>query len=170
MIHFVATFPIHTSTGAERIFSLAVDEAGALVATAFGELDALKRRANLGEVFRDRQRTGAAAAEIEAYFAGEITTFRVPLAAKGTPFQLRVWSALRDIPYGKTCSYGDLAKKLKSSPRAVGRGNATNPICLVVPCHRVIGVDGSLTGFAFGEEVKRELLNHEAAVLRRAAS
>ena len=96
------------------------------------------------------------------YLAGKRADFDIPLAPSGTAFQQRVWEALREIPRGETRSYGALAKKLRSSARAVGRANATNPICVTVPCHRVIGMDGSLTGFAFGVETKRRLLALES--------
>ena len=87
------------------------------------------------------------------------------LAPCGTPFQQSVWTALQRIPFGETRSYGQLATELGNpgAARAVGRANATNPIALIVPCHRVIGSDGSLTGFAFGEDIKRRLLAHEGA-------
>ncbi|MEZ6232576.1 MAG: methylated-DNA--[protein]-cysteine S-methyltransferase [Phycisphaerales bacterium] len=102
--------------------------------------------------------------ELAAYLAGRSDRFTVPLAAPGTPFQAEVWAALRRIPAGVTRSYGDLARSLgrPTAFRAVARANATNPIALLVPCHRVIGSDGSLTGYAGGLAVKRWLLDHEA--------
>ena len=105
--------------------------------------------------------------QLAGYFAGRRRTFDLELAMKGSPFQRRVWEALRQIPYGETVSYGELARELDvpASPRAVGVANARNPICVVVPCHRVIGADGSLTGFAGGLERKRLLLDLEAGVL-----
>jgi methylated-DNA-[protein]-cysteine S-methyltransferase len=104
--------------------------------------------------------------QVLAYFAGERREFELPLAPGGTDFQQRVWAALQRIPFGETRSYGQLAAGLgnPAASRAVGRANARNPICLIVPCHRVIGADGSLTGFAFGEEIKRRLLEHERVV------
>jgi len=158
MTHPFCTFP--TPLG---IMSLATDDSGAIVATAFGGQDALGTRFAAGELVRDNERTKEAREQIAAYFARERRNFTLRLAPQGTPFQLRVWTALRAIPFGGTRSYGELARELESSPRAVGRANATNPICLIVPCHRVIGADGSLTGFAFGEELKRRLLIHEGA-------
>ena len=100
-----------------------------------------------------------------AYFAGKLRKFTLRLAPEGTPFQQKVWSALRRIPFGVTRSYGEIAAQLDNpkASRAVGRANGTNPICLIVPCHRVIGADGSLTGFAYGEKIKRRLLEHEGA-------
>jgi len=101
--------------------------------------------------------------QLDAYFAGELKTFDIPLGLDGTPFQLRVWSALRDIPFGQTRSYGQLAASLgaPSAMRAVGAANGRNPIAIVVPCHRVVGADGSLTGFGGGIERKKFLLNLE---------
>lgn len=148
-------------------FSVAVDESGAVVATAFGDLGALVARCSGDvELIADEKHTAAARAQITAYLAGKRREFELPLAARGTDFQQRVWKALRAIPRGETRSYGALAKSLKSSARAVGRANATNPICLIVPCHRVIGADGALTGFAFGEEIKRRLLALEGVACR----
>ena len=148
-------------------FSVAVDETGALVATAFGDVNALGKRFVAGELVRDAWRTNPAREQIAAYFAGERREFSLSLAPSGTPFQHRVWSALQQIPCGETRTYGQLASQLgnPAASRAVGRANATNPICLIVPCHRVIGSDGSLTGFAFGEEIKRRLLEHERTLV-----
>jgi methylated-DNA-[protein]-cysteine S-methyltransferase len=105
----------------------------------------------------------AARAQLAAYFAGELTAFDLPLAARGTPFQERVWRALREIPYGATVSYGELARRLGDprATRAVGAANGRNPLSIVVPCHRVVGADGTLTGFGGGIERKRWLLAHE---------
>ncbi len=105
----------------------------------------------------------SAAAQLAAYFAGELTAFDLPLAPAGTPFQLRVWAALRTIPYGQTVSYGQLARQIGSpaASRAVGLANGRNPIALVVPCHRVVGADGSLTGYGGGLDRKRFLLDLE---------
>lgn len=106
----------------------------------------------------------AARAQLEEYFAGRRTSFDLPLAARGTPFQLRVWEALRGIGYGEAISYAELARRIGNprAIRAVGGANARNPISIVVPCHRVVGADGSLTGFGGGMERKRWLLDHEA--------
>lgn len=105
----------------------------------------------------------AVADQLDAYFAGELTTFHVALAPAGTPFQLRVWAALREIPYGQTRSYGEIASHLgqPGAARAVGLANGRNPIGIIVPCHRVIGADGSLTGYGGGMERKRALLELE---------
>lgn len=116
---------------------------------------------------KDWQRDDAALneprAQLQAYFAGQLRDFELPLAAEGTQFQQRVWRALCDIPYGETLSYGDLARRIgqPTAARAVGLANGQNPIAIVVPCHRVIGANGSLTGYGGGLERKRWLLAHE---------
>ncbi|AHG88330.1 Methylated-DNA--protein-cysteine methyltransferase [Gemmatirosa kalamazoonensis] len=109
----------------------------------------------------------AARVQLAEYFAGARTTFELPLAPRGTPFQRRVWMALRDIPYGRTISYLDLARRVGDvrATRAVGAANGRNPLPIVVPCHRVIGTDGSLTGFGGGIARKQWLLAHEGALL-----
>jgi methylated-DNA-[protein]-cysteine S-methyltransferase len=114
---------------------------------------------------RDDVRFAAVRAQLAAYFAGELTAFDLPLAPVGTPFQMRVWRALCDIPFGETVSYGTLARRIgaASASRAVGHANGQNPISIIVPCHRVVGADGSLTGFGGGLPRKRFLLQHEAA-------
>ena len=103
--------------------------------------------------------------ELDAYFAGRLETFTVPLAPNGTEFQRRVWSVLREIPFGTTISYADLARRVSNAAavRAVGAANGRNPIPIIVPCHRVIGSDGSLTGFGGGIPRKKWLLEHEGA-------
>jgi methylated-DNA-[protein]-cysteine S-methyltransferase len=105
---------------------------------------------------------------LEAYFAGDFEPIaKIKVRTAGTPFQQQVWSALCEIPAGTTLSYGQLAAKLgnPSASRAVGRANGLNPVAIVVPCHRVIGANGSLTGFGGGIERKKWLLDHEAAHL-----
>lgn len=104
--------------------------------------------------------------QLDAYFAGKLREFDLPLLARGTPFQRTVWNALREIPYGETVSYADVARRVgrPSAVRAVGAANGRNPLAIVVPCHRVIGSDGSLTGYAGGLEMKRALLTLEAGV------
>jgi methylated-DNA-[protein]-cysteine S-methyltransferase len=106
------------------------------------------------------------AAQLEAYFAGDLKEFTVPLAPSGTAFQLAVWTELTKIPYGSTVSYGDIARALGKrlvASRAVGLANGANPISVIVPCHRVIGSDGSLTGYGGGLERKELLLRLEGA-------
>jgi methylated-DNA-[protein]-cysteine S-methyltransferase len=101
--------------------------------------------------------------QLDDYFAGKRRDFDVPLAPSGTDFQLRVWAALREIPYGETWSYLELATKVGNPKacRAVGLANGRNPIAVIVPCHRVIGADGSLTGYGGGVDRKRLLLDLE---------
>ena len=110
----------------------------------------------------------AAARQLEAYFGGDLVRFDLPLELHGTEFQRRCWLALASIPYGQTVSYGEQARRLGLGPdsaRAVGAANGRNPLPIVLPCHRVIGADGSLTGFGGGLDVKRYLLEHEGALL-----
>jgi methylated-DNA-[protein]-cysteine S-methyltransferase len=109
-----------------------------------------------------------AAAQLVAYFAGARTVFELPLDLYGSEFQRRCWLALATIPYGTTVSYGEQARRLGLGPdaaRAVGSANGQNPLPVILPCHRVIGVDGSLTGFGGGLDLKRFLLEHEGALL-----
>jgi methylated-DNA-[protein]-cysteine S-methyltransferase len=98
--------------------------------------------------------------QLGEYFAGERLCFELPLLMSGTPFERRVWEALREIPYGSTVSYGELAHRIgrPSAPRAVGLANGRNPISVIVPCHRVVGANGSLTGYGGGLQRKRMLL------------
>ena len=104
-----------------------------------------------------------AAAELAAYFAGELRAFTVPLAPKGTPFQQKVWAALREIPYGETRSYKEIAAMVgnEKACRAVGMANNRNPLPIFIPCHRVVGADGKLVGYAGGLDVKTLLLELE---------
>ncbi len=101
--------------------------------------------------------------ELAEYFAGERRAFSVPLTPAGSEFQRSVWRALVAIPYGETISYGELARRVGSVARAVGTANGSNPLPIIVPCHRVIGADGSLTGFGGGLAIKRALLELEGA-------
>jgi methylated-DNA-[protein]-cysteine S-methyltransferase len=101
--------------------------------------------------------------QLQEYFAGKRQAFDVPLDPKGTVFQMKAWRELKKIPYGKTISYGEQAKRIGDAKkaRAAGMANGRNPICIIVPCHRVIGVSGALTGFGGGLKVKQYLLSHE---------
>jgi methylated-DNA-[protein]-cysteine S-methyltransferase len=167
MIFFYDTFT--TPLG---IFSVACDASGQVLATAFGHLMILERRleparrtlaVTARRPERDAVVTLPAREQILAYFAGARFGFDLPLAPVGTAFQKRAWAALARIPFGETRTYRQLAAEIgqPGAARAVGRANALNPMCLIVPCHRVIGADGSLTGFAFGPAIKQRLLDHE---------
>lgn len=116
---------------------------------------------------RDDAAFAAAREQLAAYFAGERTDFDLPVAATGTPFQHEVWHALTEIPYGTTWSYGDLAQRIgkPAAVRAVGLANGRNPVSIVVPCHRVVGADGSLTGYGGGLDRKRFLLDLERGAI-----
>ncbi|WOX05073.1 methylated-DNA--[protein]-cysteine S-methyltransferase [Microbulbifer pacificus] len=111
--------------------------------------------------------TDLAAAQLQAYFSGERQAFDLPLDAAGTPFQQSVWRALCAIPYGETRNYRELAETIGNpkAVRAVARANGANPLSVVVPCHRVIGSDGTLTGYAGGLEMKARLLALEGALI-----
>jgi methylated-DNA-[protein]-cysteine S-methyltransferase len=104
--------------------------------------------------------------QLAEYFDGRRRRFEIPLAPGGTPFELEVWRALEAIPYGETISYGELASRIgrPDAPRAVGAANGRNPIAVIIPCHRVVGADGSLTGYGGGLERKRLLLDLEAGI------
>jgi methylated-DNA-[protein]-cysteine S-methyltransferase len=104
--------------------------------------------------------------QLDEYFAGTRTSFDLPLRPVGTPFQLAAWAVLRTIPYGATMTYGEQARQLgdPNKARAVGAANGRNPLSIIVPCHRVTGASGSLTGFAGGLDAKRWLLDHERGV------
>ncbi len=116
---------------------------------------------------RDDEAFTEAARQLSAYFAGDLTRFDLPTAAEGTEFQQRVWQALDEIPYGTTTTYGALAERLgvpRAEVRALGAALGANPLLLVRACHRVIGADGSMRGYAAGVERKVQLLTHEGAL------
>lgn len=117
---------------------------------------------------RDDHRLREARRQLQAYFAEELKVFELPLALHGTGFQRSVWQELLKIPYGQTTSYGELAGRLgqPKASRAVGLANGRNPISIIVPCHRVVGANGTLTGYGGGLPRKRWLLDHEAGVPR----
>ncbi len=148
-------------------FSAAVNSDGSLVGTAFGDERALQARIPAYSLARDTERLRAAREQICAFLVGELHEFHLTLAPQGSNFQQRVWRELQRIPRGETRTYGQIAQAIAqpTAARAVGRANATNPICLIVPCHRVIGADRSLTGFAFGEPLKRQLLELEQSAI-----
>jgi methylated-DNA-[protein]-cysteine S-methyltransferase len=112
---------------------------------------------------RDPNHFAAVKTQLKAYFAGECNTFDVPLFLQGTPFQMTVWSALRDIPYGRVVSYQWVADRIgrPGAVRAVGAANGRNPIAIIIPCHRVIGKNGGLTGYGGGLDVKQRLIRLE---------
>jgi methylated-DNA-[protein]-cysteine S-methyltransferase len=143
-------------------FAAWVDDAGRLVRFEFS---ARKGARDYPDASKDKAALGDIQQQIAEYDAGTRKTFDVVRAARGSEFQHRVWDALWDIPYGETTSYGAVAKQLglTNGARAVGLANGQNPIALIVPCHRVIGADGSLTGFGGGLPLKKALLAHEAA-------
>lgn len=163
-----ATHEVETPAGPMLVV---VDESGALARLEFlagRTADSLLREtgSNGDEWVEDAAACSAVAEQLDEYFHGGRTTFELELAPRGTPFQRQVWQALREIPYGQTSSYGELARQVgrPKGSRAVGRANGSNPIAVVVPCHRVIGADGSLTGYASGVEIKRLLLELEGAL------
>lgn len=136
-------------------------ESGALAAVYFAEH---KRRPDVDSFGpSDSSAFGAVTEQLGEYFAGARTTFDLPLEPTGNDFQLRVWALLREIPYGETRSYGQLAAALgdRNLSQAVGAANGRNPISIIVPCHRVVGADGNLVGYAGGLERKRFLLGLE---------
>jgi methylated-DNA-[protein]-cysteine S-methyltransferase len=134
----------------------------------------LQRHRPLEETFGARDRTPFTEVirQLEEYFAARRTEFDVPVTLVGSPFQRIVWAALRDIPYGETASYGQLAERIgrRSAARAVGLANGRNPIGIIVPCHRVVGATGDLTGYGGGLERKRHLLDFERQGCARASS
>lgn len=141
-------------------------DGGGVVAVHFeGRWDAQVHRERSG----DQRALGMlrwACEELDAYFAGALQEFRVPCIANGTPFQRNVWNALREIPFGAVTSYRAIARRIgnERSVRAVGAANGANPIPIIIPCHRIIGSDGTLTGFGGGLERKQWLLEHEGAI------
>ena len=147
-------------------FTVAVDIHGAVASAVFGTELVLAARNPDTALARDPAATREARRQLEDYFAGRRRRFTLKLAAGGTWFQRRVRDELTRIPFGATTSYGELAVEVgrPGAARAVGRANATNPICIIVPCHRVIRSDGALTGFAYGTTIKRQLLELEGAL------
>ena len=145
MIRSVMQSPV----GAVTVFS----DGEAIVGIRFGNLGGDEPDAVISEAIR----------QLGEYFDGKRKSFELPLKPCGTPFQESVWRALRDIPYGETRAYGDIAKSVgnEKACRAVGMANNKNPIAIVIPCHRVIGADGSLTGYAAGTDIKKFLLELE---------
>ncbi|SQI41876.1 Methylated-DNA--protein-cysteine methyltransferase, inducible [Leminorella richardii] len=141
-----------------------IDDKNRLVRLSF-HLEHDKGYAQQHGIERSDERVAFVAEQIHQYQRGERRQFSLPIALNGTPFQMRVWQELCDIPLGETITYRTLAERIGNpkAVRAVGRANGTNPISLIVPCHRVIGSDGSLTGYEGGIAVKEKLLNFEKA-------
>ncbi len=134
-------------------------------------IDLTSRTQTPPESRRDDHALADAHEQLRAYFAGDLRTFTLPLNPLGTPFQRKVWSALQEIPYGETSTYARIATQLKkpTATRAVGAANGANPIPFIIPCHRVIGSNGALTGYALGVDLKRTLLALERAIPQRDA-
>jgi len=170
--HFLERIP--TPVGE---FLIVTDDGGRLRATHFGDHEGdLRRRLrrDIGAAdLAPRPRPSAAATALAGYFAGDVHAIEgLPVETGGTPFQRAVWAALREIPCGATASYGEIARRIgrPKAVRAVGMANNANPVGVVVPCHRVIGASGDLTGYGGGLERKRWLLDHEARCLELAGT
>ncbi len=156
-----------------RFFTTASSPVGRLTLVAAGDRlvaltfddDSHAARAR-GDAARDDRRLRAVATQLEEYFAGTRTAFDLSLAPEGTAFQKKVWAALRRIPFGDTASYGQIARAIgtPTAARAIGGANHRNPIAIMIPCHRVIGADGSMTGYGGGLRRKRLLLDLESRV------
>lgn len=147
---------------------LIAEGADGLLAVHFGsDRDELLRRVRGGPVAWTDGAASPSRRQLAEYFAGNRQAFDLKLAPQGTPFQRAVWRALGEIPFGTTCCYADIARRIgrPTAVRAVGAANGRNPVAIVVPCHRVIGRDGSLTGYAGGLDRKRWLLEHEGVAL-----
>jgi O-6-methylguanine DNA methyltransferase len=146
--------------------TVAVSERG-LVALEFGAEHPVKHRRTWRDLEwqESAEKTAPYVKQVEEYFAGVRREFTLPLDLRGTEFQKRCWQALLEIPYGRTCTYADVARAVGKPRafRAVGLANNRNPVAIIVPCHRVIGSDGSLTGYGGGLDVKEELLRLEGA-------
>ncbi len=154
-IHFCR---IHSPVG---VLTLAASERGLCGLHFHGHIPTAARN----EVWiENRERLLRYEEEVTNYFHGELREFSLPLDLRGTPFQIRCWEALRRIPYGQSRSYADIAREVGSPRafRAVGQANHNNPVAIVVPCHRVVGAGGSLTGYGGGLEIKEKLLRLEA--------
>lgn len=138
------------------ILEICADQLG-IIAIGFVDSQATETKAN--------QHTQQAIEQLTAYFNRQLSQFDLTLNPKGTDFQQQVWRALGAIPYGQTCSYADIARRINNpkSVRAVGAANGRNPITIVIPCHRVIGSNGNLTGYAWGTHIKAGLLDLEKA-------
>ena len=152
----------HTLDSPIGPLTVVVNGAGALTHILFAH------QSPPADVAWDADRCAAAATQLREYFAGERTEFKLPLAPAGSDFQRRVWDALRRLGHGEVVDYGGLGARIgrAGAARAVGRANATNPIPIVIPCHRVIGANGTLTGYAGGLDAKLALLRLEGCDVR----
>ncbi len=162
------TYYIHRMPSPIGDLGLVVDEAERLVRIAFlSRGESLDRHHSKDELVDDPARTARVERQLAEYFAGDRDSFDLELAPEGTDFQKQVWNDLLDIPSGETRTYSEIARRLgrPGAARAVGRANATNPIPIVVPCHRVVGADGTLTGYAGGLPIKQGLLEIEGVHL-----
>jgi len=150
----------HYTKVASPIGELTLTSDNEMLTGLFVERDSIE-----GDLKRDDGPFRPVLEELERYWAGEPTDFDVPIDLRGTPFQVNVWNALRDIPYGETISYGELADRIgnRKACRAVGAANGRNPISIVVPCHRVIGSNGKLVGYGWGVDRKQKLLDLESS-------
>jgi O-6-methylguanine DNA methyltransferase len=155
--------PMIAGTSEETVHLLEYTEPGRLE----GQLRRLAARRPCTLVSGANEMTARLAAELEAYFAGRLEEFTVPVATRGTPFQEQVWRHLREVPYGTTATYGELARRIgrPKAVRAVARANGDNRLAILVPCHRIVGSDGSLTGYGGGLWRKQRLLELEGARL-----
>ena len=144
-------------------FSIVVNDTGAVLRTVFGNSASLRVYLGRNTARQSPALVAPVREQVLEYLAGERTTFSIPLAVEKTAFQEVVWKALEQIPYGETCDYQEMARRIgnEKASRAVGRAIGSNPVCVLIPCHRVIGADGSLTGYAFGIPIKKKLLNLE---------
>lgn len=153
----------------KKVFFYHIDSQHICIAEEAGQITdigfSVKHTAFDGTLVEETELTRKAAGQLREYFAGKREKFDLPLAPVGTPFQQRVWNALMEIPYGQTRSYGEIARTVGNpkASRAVGMANNRNPVAIVIPCHRVIGSNGKLTGYAGGLELKDALLHLERA-------
>ncbi len=163
-----ATTSMWTVTGSPIDDLRVVARDGQVAAIEFSPFQGSPRGEPLGERVDDDALLRETVDQLRAYFARELKEFDLPLAPQGSPFQVQVWEQLREIPYGETASYGEIARRLgktSAASRAVGLANGRNPIPIVIPCHRVIGANGTLTGFAGGLARKQRLLELEQDAL-----
>jgi methylated-DNA-[protein]-cysteine S-methyltransferase len=141
--------------------SVQVNESYEVIGLSLGKHPLLIKRSKVASPRLDPTKTRFVKNQLEAYFNKELKTFTLKLSPVGTLFQIKVWNALKRLTYGKTSTYKSIANEVNSAPRPVGGAIGRNPIAIIIPCHRVIGTSGELTGFAFGQKAKRFLLQLE---------